>query len=66
MSPGSSNERSLWAAGLLLAVVGAIAIALAVATMPQFQLDDPFGIKFGGSSQGTVVGLSELGGRNRH
>ena len=65
MSPGSSNERSLWAAGLLLAVVGAIAIALAVATMPQFQLDDPFGFKISDASKGSVLGLSELGGRDR-
>lgn len=65
MAPGSSNERGLWAAGLLLAVVGAIAIALAVATMPQVQLDDPFGVKIGKTSKGSVVSLSELGGRKK-
>ncbi len=65
MAPGSSNERGLWAAGLLLAVVGAIAIALAVATMPQVQLDDPFGVKIDKSSKGSVVSLSELGGRKK-
>ena len=65
MAPGSSNERGLWAAGLLLAVVGAIAIALAVATMPQVQFDDPFGIKIGKSDTDSVFSLSELGGGNK-